>query len=127
MKDVGLGHVADFGQPQVDRIAADEDLPGAGVFHPGQTFEERRLARPTGADQGDELTRRNAQMGGLQDPSFADVDGDTRGRQARAALVADHQLAAVDVEGEGADTGDGVRSEGLPSPDQLTVEAHSIA
>jgi hypothetical protein len=40
----------------VDALAADPDLPGGGLLEPGRDPQHRRLPRPGGPDEYDELS-----------------------------------------------------------------------
>ena len=127
VEDVGLRDVADFGESQIDRVRADEHLTRAGLFDAGHAFEERRLPRAAGADQGDELARGHGQIGRLQDRPISDPHRDAGGGEASAALEVDDELVVLDPQAEGPDAGDRARSQRLGPFEQLVVQANAVA
>src|ERR1700733_8224802 len=106
MDDVALGHVPDLGQPELERVGADEDLAGGRLCPPGQTLEQRRLSRAAGTDQGPELSWSDAEASRVQDRERAAGDANLlRGPTQPTSLVGDDQLTVLEAEAERPDAG----------------------
>ena len=74
---------------RAQRPARDYDRTGIGAFEPGHHHEQRRFARPRGADETDRFARRYIQVEVFEDmnarraPAEREVDAGKRDRRHR--------------------------------------------
>ena len=62
-------------QHVVDPLLAQENLAAVGLMHTRQQFDQRRLARPVGAEQGVDLARAHVEVEVVDGQRAAEASG----------------------------------------------------